>query len=260
MNIETAKATYINLFLLAVSDGRIDPQERDYLKRFAAVAKITDGQARRWTDEVKASGKIQFRPINEPEEVRNALAVMARMVRVDGEFGPEEQAAYVNMGKAIGLAPEELGVALREYWDNDPLPQPTPPPVHSAPQPISAAQPAPAPGTALLVIIQDNIDDTVRLNAALDTVPFQTVSMESLERIATPPRIVIFHAAEDKKDSTKRLAMLKERFGEISIAFIARRDQAPQIGYLLEQGAARCFVEPLYPGEISRAKEELLKS
>ncbi len=247
MDAETTKATYINLYLLAVADGKIDPTEQDYLKRFAASAGITDEQAHQWTEEVQSSG-FQFRPIEDREAARSALAVMARMVRVDDEFGPEEQAAYVNMGKAVGFTQDELGAALREYWNKDPLQQPAPPPAESA---ANANTPA-------LLVIQEDIGDTGKLKASTDDLPLQYVSMDQLDKIDAPPHIVVFHAAEERNDSKRRLALLIERFENIPVTFIARRDQAPQIGFLLERGAARCFVEPLYSGEIARAASDMV--
>jgi hypothetical protein len=69
--------------------------------------------------------------------------------------------------------------------------------------------------------------------------------------------VVVFHAAEDRQVSTDRLAALKAGLPNAFLAFVARRDQAPQIGYLLEKGADRCFVEPLYPAEITKALRQI---
>ncbi|MCP4677443.1 MAG: hypothetical protein GY854_18405 [Deltaproteobacteria bacterium] len=242
------KAIYINLYLLAGADGKIVPEERDYLARFTAAAGIADDQARAWREEVH-SGQTQFRPIEGEGASKTALALMARMVRVDEEFGEEEQAAYVNMGKALGFTQEQLGSTLREYWNKDPLDEPQTPPAPTAEKEID-------PGAVLLV--RDDISDMEQLKEATGATAMTFCTMSDVDQARPQPKIVIFHAAESKSDSKARLELLLKQFQDLPIAFIARRDQAPQIGYLLEHGAKRCFVEPLYSKEIAKAVGEIL--
>lgn len=244
MRDESLKATYINLLILAAADGKIDPAERDYLKRFAEISGITEDQERRWKWELD-SGKISFRTIEEPADAKEALALMARMVRVDGVFDPAEQEAYINMGKALGFAEEELGPVLREYWNKDPLEGK-----------VEKAPPSSPDGPAVLVV-EDDLGERAVMEKAAPGAAIQYTVMSALSGLRTAPDIVIFHAAEERLDSKKRLEVLSSRFSKSFVAFVARRDQAPQIGWLLGLGAKRCFVEPLYRGEIGNALPQM---
>ena len=84
--------------------------------------------------------------------------------------------------------------------------------------------------------------------------------MDAVFQLQSKPNVAIFHLAEERADSKARLETLTARFPNAFVAFIARRDQAPQIGWLLGEGANRCFVEPLYPGELARAIDEILSA
>jgi tellurite resistance protein len=246
MREEALKATYINLMLLASADGRVDPAERDYLKRFVELSGISGDQERRWQHEIR-SGQNQFRAIEDKDEANEALALMARMVRVDGEFEEVEQEAYIAMGKALGFEPDELGPALREYWEKDPL------------DACEAEQRAgtPAPGAVSVLVVEEDLGEKEKVKKAAPGVDVRFGSMSALPAPADAPDVILFHAAEERLDSKARLSALNDRFPNSFIAFIARRDQAPQIGWLLYQGAKRCFVEPLFPNEIGRALSKM---
>ncbi len=242
MHQDGKKAIYMNLFLLAASDGEIAPEERDFLRRFTDAAGIDDATAAAWQGELEA-GTMHFRSIDGEEEKRQALGMMARMIRVDGEFDPKEQAAYVNMGKALGFSQEALGTALREYWDEDPT--------FPFSEPPQAPESTIEDGTILLV--QDDIAEMKPVTDATGPLRIVSCDFDSLPEIEALTKAVLFHAAESKGESAARLEALSKRYEGFHIAFIARRDQAPQIGYLLGLGADRCFVEPLYPNEIAGA-------
>ena len=244
MREESLKATYINLLLLASADGEVAPSERAYLKRFAEAFGVSEDQERRWAWEM-GSRQMEFMSIESKNDAEEALALLSRMVRVDGEFGEAEQEAYIAMGKALGFTPAELGPVLRAHWNEDP-------PILSAPKTSSAS------GTAVdVLVIADDIDDRVAFEKAATGVALRYAWIENLPAPDESLEIIVFHAAEDRGDSKWRLETLRERFPGAFVAFVARRDQSPQIGWLLGLGAGRCFVEPLYPDEISRAIDKM---
>jgi DNA-binding NarL/FixJ family response regulator len=245
MNEEVKRAVYINLLLLAMADGEIVPAERAYLRRFTESAGITEAEERAWQQEIQKE-RSGFVPITDQNAARDALAIMARMVRVDNAFEASEQDAYINMGKALGINQEQLGAVLREVWANDPVAA------------LDAVSPNKVSSDAAIVfVVKENIEDRQDLIQSASHLELSFVPLAALSKVTPPPRIVLFHAADDKNDSKKILTALRSQLPETKIVFIARRDQAPQIGWLLGMGADRCFVEPLYPNEIGRAVAEM---
>ncbi len=264
MREESLRATYINLFLLAAADGKIHPTEREYLRRFAKVSGISGDQERRWQREVE-SEQLGFQNIEDGRDAQEAVMLMARMVRVDDEFHPAEQEAYITMGKALGFTPDELGPMLREHWNKDPsvltekeaalaAPEATEPPAPPSPEKTAPASPPAETGVA---VITDDIAERPEVERAARGVSLRFSTMSELPEVREAPDIVLFHAANDKEETRRRLETLTGRFPKAFVAFIARRDQAPQIGWVLGLGARRCFVEPLYPDEITRAVGEM---
>ena len=249
MNDDVKKAVYVNLLLLAMADGKIAPAERAYLQRFASSAGITDAEAGRWQQELR-DGNIGFLPVNDPAALEDALTIMARMVRVDEVFDAAEQEAYITLGKALGVGQDALGAALRQVWNTDP---------EAA---FNAVRPAPAPGddSVSVLVIEDDFRDRKALERASAGVRLVFSSLSNCRSTDAQPKIVLFHAADDRMRSKDILATLEKVFSDSKVAFVARRDQAAQIGWLLDIGAARCFVEPLYPDEIRRAVVDMISA
>ena len=48
------------------------------------------------------------------------------------------------------------------------------------------------------------------------------------------------------------LDWVRRRYGEAPVVVVLNRHQAFQISYLYEAEVARCLVEPVYPGELTR--------
>jgi tellurite resistance protein len=246
----TKKATYINLYLLAAADGRIDPREKEYLLRYAKAAGISEEEQREWQEEF-ADGQVHFRSIEDRQAANQAIALLARMVRVDGEFDPDEQETFIAMGKALGFSPDELGPVLRTYWDRDPLD-----PI----DPSDAELPRGGTSESPITVVKDDLEDLAKVEASAAGIPLRFCGFDELEHLSPVPRVVIFHLAEEKSASKSRLDTLKATYPESFVAFVARRDQAPQIGWLLSLGADRCFVEPLYPQELRNALSKIASS
>jgi hypothetical protein len=237
------KATYINLMLLALADGKLKPAEEAYLVRFLRAFGLTRRQAKHWHEEV-TSGDVDFQPIEDKGDAEKALGIMAHMVRADGEFVEAEQDAYLAMGKALGFSDDQLGAALRAYWNKDPL----------GGWATAALKTTDFASVAFVVLVMvDDIPDKTDVARAGGGLRLHFREMGEAFSCQLDPSVVIFHAAKDREDSEGRLATLKRAFPEAFIAFIARQDQAPQIGWLLDHGADRCFVEPLNTNEIAQA-------
>ena len=242
------KSVYMNLYILALADGRLDNREVDFLSRFAMAADISNETQQQWQQEVQGQ-QLQFAPLESKEAAEESLALFARMVRVDDEFDPREQDAYLLMGKALGFSDDELGTALRKYWSQDPDFD-----ISAAFKSHVAEEPDSKPEILMITDDQSELD---RFEVSANQCRIQYCSLANFGTHPDTETLVIFHAAENSQKSLLRLQELKRHFVNSPIAFLARRDQAPQIGYLLEQGANKCFVEPLYPNEINKAAFKL---
>ncbi|MBN2526047.1 MAG: response regulator transcription factor [Deltaproteobacteria bacterium] len=249
--ISVQQSVYMNLYILALADGRVDMREADFLSRFAFAAHISEAQQREWQALVQ-SQQLQFVPVASNGGVAEALALFARMVRVDDEFVSQEQEAYLLMGKALGYSDEELGNALRTYWNEDPSFD------MSA---IFAPDNAPAPnGQPRILVISDDQSDLERLERSANQCSVVYCHLAEAGAHIQDAHVVLFQAADDPKASLARLEQLKRIFTDVPVAFIARRDQAAQIGYLLESGADKCFVKPLFQNELNKAMHDLLQT
>lgn len=248
MQEETVKAIYMNLLLLATADGIIAPEERQYLRRFAEVSGVDEATEMAWRSEL-GSGQAFFRPISSEDSREEALGLMARMLRVDGELTAEEQNSYTALGKALGYSMDELGAALRKFWNADPAKM-----SGKVPPPVEKKGDLPYCAT---IVLKDDMDDdfTVKLLQAVDGATH--VEFENIRQMDVPGELVIFHAGADRAISQERLQVLQNTFSNAKVAFIVRRDQASQIGCLLEKGAAKCLVEPLYSQEIETLIQEI---
>jgi DNA-binding NarL/FixJ family response regulator len=104
-----------------------------------------------------------------------------------------------------------------------------------------------------LLVIQEDITDRERLEKSASDCNIEYCSLDESAARSDDFSVVMFHAADQKKHSLRRLRTLKEQFPDVPIAFLVRRDQAPQIGELLAEGANKCFVKRLFPNEVNRA-------
>lgn len=244
MDPNVIKSIYTNLLLLAHADRKIDPTEWQYLERFASAVNATEEQKQQWAETV-AENKAEFAVIENPEDAQTALELMARIIRVDEQFTAEEQEAYIAMGKALGFSHDKIGETLRTFWNKDPLAE------FEKQQQLKRESVSPPPSISCL-IVTDDLVDTSRFSALEKD---HTVNYCTVDNMLTqsPHQWVIFHAAPERDNSHNRLHSLRTTFPEAFVSFCARRDQAPQIGYLLEHGADKCFVEPIYPGELEKA-------
>ena len=103
-----------------------------------------------------------------------------------------------------------------------------------------------------ILVIRDDISEPERLESAASKCDIDYCSLAESNGRRANYSAVMFHAAKSEKDSLVRLEVIKQHFPSTPVAFLARRDQAPQIGFLLENGADKCFVKQLSPNEINR--------
>ena len=108
-----------------------------------------------------------------------------------------------------------------------------------------------------LLVFRDDITDPERIEKSASDCAIDYFSLAESKEINHDYSAILFHAADNEKDSLHRLKKIKERFPATPVTFLVRRDQAPQIGTLLEQGADKCFVKQLYPNEVNRALHAL---
>ena len=101
-----------NLYLVAVADGYIDPQEQQLLLDVAR----TLGLSQRDVDQVLESEKPLDFVIPDDEEDRFfALKNLVYMMVVDGKVAPEEYSLCVEFAEQIGLGKDEVNQIVSDY-------------------------------------------------------------------------------------------------------------------------------------------------
>ncbi|MBN2714640.1 MAG: hypothetical protein JXX14_02220 [Deltaproteobacteria bacterium] len=245
------KSVYMNLFILALADGKLDPREMHFLARFASEAGISDAMQQEWQQEAKDK-QLQFVPIESDEIISQSLALLARMVRVDDEFDPREQDAYLSMGKALGYSEEELGTALRKYWNTDPQ--------FDLSTVIQQTDDGSTESAPVILVIQDYQTDLEKLELSANRCKIDYCRLSETSLQSDKYTMVLFQIPEDPKDSLAMLNLLKQHFVKTPVGFLAHRAQAAQIGYLLENGANKCFVKPLFPNELNKALKKVISA
>lgn len=241
------KALYQNVLLLAYADRELGDEEGAFLETLRICAGITKDEAADYRREL-SYGDISFRLVRDREDALLVAKAAIGAASSDGEFHRSERYALLELGKAIGLARDELQRLVYDYFHRDVLAE-----LFAESSALAAER-----GTegemrgARILIVGDDFPNRGAFEAALSPRPFEIVSCQGDERILLEAGLVFFHLLEDRAASVERLRTLSALAGaESSLVFIAERQQAYQIGYLLDAGAAACLVAPVYPEEIA---------
>ena len=246
MDESTLRAMFVNTVLVANADGRVAPEQRVFLQRFAKRANITPAQMKAWVAEIRA-GKADFQALDSPEHREVLFALMIGTASSDGTLSDGERDALLDWGRVLGLSPETVRKRAQTLWSEDVLATLFP----------GQAAVKPASASPRLLIITDNFASIGGMLAASPEIPVSLQPMTNLPAAADAPSVIVFHAHEEKAQTLNLLADLRQRLPGRAVLVVLDRHQAFQISYLYDANVERCLVEPVYPGELARVLDEL---
>jgi hypothetical protein len=238
MDEATKRALFTNALLVAHADADFESREQQLLAAFIDRAGVPRDVARRWYDEMRA-GDIAFKPVPDRASAVAALRLAVGVVAADGRLEPRERLALFALAKAVGLSAAELRRVYEESWGKAVLDEL-----------FGAAPPSRRPRESV-VAVRDGFEALEPTAAASPEVPLDRCTLAEALVLRPAPDWVVWHAAETRDQSLTMLAKLVRALPRAKNVVIVSRHQGPQISYLLEQGATRCLVEPIYPGELA---------
>jgi len=246
MEQATIKGLLINMAILAQADGAVDPLERNFVKGFLKKVRVSNAEANRWLAEAQSEG-LKFQPVPERKQALDLLKLMVGVAAADGKLEEKETATLVWMAKACGISQEETTALVKDYWKRDVFAE-----VLARPSPKPTEQ-----GAELRVtLIADGFAKVEDLVTGNPSVRFDRHKLDEVLSGAVRPEAIVLHAQEKREDSIGTAKAVKNACPNAKIVVVVRRDQAFQIGYLMEQGIHRCLVEPIFPNEISQVLRE----
>lgn len=238
----TKQAILHNAVLIANADGRLDPAESTFLREFLRIVGVSAEQAAAWHGEVHASGQ-GFAAVTDPEQARRMLEVLVGVAAADGRLDEREWHALFSIAKAADIPYEEVRELVQSKWGTDVL-------AGLAPSPSTAAPVVAEQRSRRVLAVTDHFDRLEPFIEAAPTVEFHRCPLGDVGAVRLP--YAIFHTAEDRDTSLKILAFLHQALPDSKAIAVVRRDQAPQVSYLLQGGVCRCIIEDVHPGEFER--------
>jgi len=251
------KALYQNVLLIAYADRSLGEEEGAFLETLRERAGISEAEAAAYRREL-SHGDISFRPVGDREDALLIAKAAIGAASSDGEFHRSERHALLELGKAIGLTREELQALVYEYFRRDVLSELFPQTSSETPGQAHVNTADRSVEGAPILIVRDDFKELEAFVESLGPRAFELVSRRGSAHALRGASLVFFHLLEDRAASVARLHELKAGAGpDCALVFIAERQQAYQIGYLLDEGAAACLIAPIYPEEIDALLERL---
>jgi len=230
------KAVIKNAWLMAVADGRIQPEEKAWMHALVEALGIPRETAEAWIAEMR-HGDIHWETVADRAEATELLRLMTGVAAADTVLDKRERDAFVALGKALGFDYAELRAVFKEAWGKDVLAE------------LSAPPEKRVAANADIVVISDDFGELNAFVEAAGELPLETCA---LERLSGAPALLIAHACVERPETVERVVTLRQRFPDASLIVVVHRHQAHHVSYALENGAVRCMVEPIYPGELER--------
>jgi hypothetical protein len=233
------KAIIKNAWLMAVADGRIQPEEKAWMRALIEAMGVSQETAESWIAEMR-HGDIRWQTVEDRGEATELLKLMTGLAGADRVLDRRERDAYVALGKALGFAYDELRAIFEGAWGKDVLVE-----VFSSPTPVS---------DNTVIVASDDFETIDAFFEAAGDLPLER---HSIAQISSGPALLIVHACAERPATVERVRDLRARFPDTDLIVVIRRDQAHHVSYALENGATRCMVEPIYPGELARLLAKL---
>ena len=243
------RALVINMAILAKADGKVDPEEVGYIKEFLTRSGITTLKANGWLREVKES-HAELQPIHIGEDTEDLLKILIGLVAADKHLSKAEGEQLVRIAKACNVSAPALARLISKNWRRKILDDLMP-----------ADKQHPAAGAPLrkkVTVVTDYFNDLNEFITAHSALDFKARTMQEImtDLEGEAPDYLVFHASPDRSRSVQSLQTLRDKFPLAGIAALVRRDQAFQIRYLIEAGAAQCLVQPIFPNELAKVIDE----
>lgn len=235
---ESKKGCLMNLWLIAFCDGEYHPNEQKWIQAFIQEADIDPADAERWFEELERGG-LDWHPIDDRGDAKDLLRIAVGVIGADGRLDQRERTALFQLGKALGFTADQVAEVLSISWGRNVMLD------------VFPTRTIPPPPGAFVIVI-DDFADIGQFKAATRGVEFETRSYDDLRRQSGSPAAVVMHAADDREVSLTRLRRLAERLPGARLYFVVKRHQANQVSYALENGAARCLVEPIFKNEFTK--------
>jgi len=242
----TKKAIFRNAVLIANADGQVEATESAFLREFLNRAGVSPEQAAAWHAEVRA-GDDSFAQVGDRAQALQMLEILTGVAAADGKLDESEWHALLHIAKAADIPYAEVRDLVQAAWGQDVL--------------AKLDAPAPAPAAAAVeprykaLAVQDHFDKLDHFVQCAPAVSFHVCPLAEVG--AGAPPWAIFHTAEQRKGSLQVLAYLQQCLPETRIIAVVRRDQAPQVSYVLQAGACRCIIEDVHPGEFERLLQKV---
>jgi tellurite resistance protein len=237
------KGCLINLWLMAFADGEYHPNEKKWIQAFIQEADIDPQDAERWFRELSGGG-LDWQTIEDRADAKDLLKIAVGVIGADNRLDARERAALFQLGKALGFEIEEVAQVLSISWGKNVMLEVFP--TRTIPPPPGA-----------YVIVTDDFPGIGRFVDASRGVEFEERSFDELRKQSGAPAVVVLHASADRDQSIARLERLKQKLPTSQFFFVVERHQANQVSYALENGAAKCLVEPIFKNEFTKVLLDL---
>lgn len=243
MDEKTKKTFFINAVVMAKADGAIDPVEKKFIRKLMDKAEISGNQANEWLAEARKN-EYRVLPVTNQDDITKLLKLMIGVAAIDDKFKSQEKEILIQIGKANGLSQKELVDLIKGNWNRNVIED-----IFEPARPI-VTQIFPV---AIITNDFDMLDNFINVNT---DITFKKLTMTEIAS-ENPPDFVVFHTAENKEDSLNRLRKIQNIFPKARTIAVVKRDQAFQVSYILDHGAFRCMVKPIYPNEL---RERIIKT
>lgn len=235
MSDELKRAVVINTLLVAQADGVLADEERELLGKMFKGMGVNASMAALWYEEHIAKG-YGFLPVADPNLAEVVVKRAIDVVAADGRFEPGERKALLALAKSVDMSTDRLHVLIADRW------------------PREFTMPAKAVPQGAVLLIPDGFDDVEAFIGACPDVTFEVRGAGALPEDFSG--VMLIHALPQAASSITLLTQSRRR--NASVIAVVGRHQGGQVSQLLEAGAARCLVQPLYPGELEGALLEIM--
>ena len=113
--------TLRNVIVMALADGEVAQEEKDFIDRLRVKLGIDEGQLRELCKQVRQEGRRIKLP-SSPSEAQEVVGLLVEVAAADGEISQVERRALGRIAKFTGLAPSALEAMIAAAAAGDPTP------------------------------------------------------------------------------------------------------------------------------------------
>jgi uncharacterized tellurite resistance protein B-like protein len=221
-----------NLLQIMCCDGRIEPQEKEFLAAAAKAMKVEVADWNALLREVAKDGQETY-PVVHREKAAATLKAMALMAKTDGEVEEKEKKLLQAFARCIGLSKEQWKQMLSELD------------MATVFEPFQKS-------LGRLAVLEEDFEkiDAFLKTAGENNAQTRVLSFaEYLNQPVQAGEMVCFHASENKEKTLQKCSALLQKAGQGTVCVLTRF-QGLQVKYLHEAGLTKCIIEPVYAKDI----------